>query len=127
MLAFLFAPILPVAPFVLLVLLANGTLQGAGPLLVIGFLYAYPVTFVVGLPLYIYSRAKRTVTERRIVKSAAITGTTVGIIVALSFSFIVPILTAIGVIVALGLLGALIGAAVGKSLCWIGGPALTNV
>ena len=50
-LGFLLAPIVPMAPFILLNLFLNRTLQGAGPFLVVGILYAYPVMLVVGVPL----------------------------------------------------------------------------
>ena len=57
-LGFLLAPIMPMAPFIVLNLIVNRSFQGTGPFLVVGILYAYPVMLVVGVPLYIHARTK---------------------------------------------------------------------
>lgn len=119
-LGFLLAPIVPMAPFILLNLLLNRTLQGAGPFLVVGILYAYPVMPVVGVPLYVHARIKGTFTFERSVKAAAITGAIIGAIVPISFitksRMIFP---ALGGALVMGVIGAIIGAAVGFSFWYI--------
>ena len=119
-LGFLLAPIVPMAPFILLNLLLNRTLQGAGPFLVVGILYAYPVMLVVGVPLYVHARIKGTLTLERSVKAAAITGAVIGAIVPISFitepRMIFP---ALGGALVVGVIGTVIGAAVGYSFWYI--------
>ena len=84
-LGFLLAPIMPMAPFIVLNLVVSRSLQGAGPFLVVGILYAYPVMLVVGVPLYIHAKTKGIFTLERTVMAAALTGAIVGIIVPISF------------------------------------------
>ena len=126
-LAFLLSPIIPMMPFILVIVLATRSLQGAGPFLVVGTLYAYPVMFVIGLPLYIYARSRGTVTFERIVKSAALTGGSIGVVVSLVLLIQSHVLAALVAAVIVGTIGALVGAAIGVCLCAIGGSALTCV
>ena len=114
-LGFLLAPIVPMAPFIVLSLVVSGSLQGAGPFLVVGILYAYPVMLVVGVPLYIHAKTKGIFTLERTVKAAALTGAIIGIIVPISFITKSAIALTLGAALVVGLIGALIGAAVGFS------------
>ena len=84
-LGFILAPIVPMAPFILLNLLLTRTLHGTGPFLVVGILYSYPLMLVVGVPLYVHVRIKGTFTFERTVKAAAIAGPIIGAIVPISF------------------------------------------
>ena len=85
-----------------------------------GILYAYPVMLVVGDPLYVHARIKGTFTFERSVKAAAITGAIIGAIVPISFitksRMIFP---ALGGALVMGVIGAIIGAAVGFSFWYI--------
>ena len=120
-LGFLLAPIVPMAPFIVLNLIVNRSFQGAGPFLVVGILYAYPVMLVVGVPLYIHAKSRGIFTVERTVKAAALTGAVLGTLVPISFvtKTTVP-LTLLAAVVA-GLIGALIGGAVGFSFWQIAG------
>ena len=110
------------APFILLNLLLNRTFQGAGPFLVVGILYAYPVMLVVGVPLFVHARIKGTFTLERSVKAAAITGAIIGAIVPISFiTESRMIFSALGGALVVALIGAVIGAAVGFSFWYIAG------
>jgi hypothetical protein len=120
-LGFLLAPILPMAPFIILNLMLNRSLQGAGPFLVMGILYAYPVMLVVGVPLYLHARAKGVFTRERTVKAAALTGATLGVIVPMSFITQSGVVPAMGAALLVGLIGAFIGAAVGFAFWQIAG------
>jgi hypothetical protein len=112
------------APFILLNLLLNRTLQGAGPFLVVGILYAYPVMLVVGVPLYVHARIKGTFTFERTVKAAAITGAIIGAIVPISFiTESRAVFPALGGALVVGVIGAVIGAAVGFSFWYIAGSS----
>ena len=123
-LGFLLAPIVPMAPFILLNLLLNRTLQGAGPFLVVGILYAYPVMLVVGVPLYVHARIKGTFTFERSIKAAAIAGAIIGAIIPISFiTESRMIFSALGGALVVAVIGAVIGAAVGFSFWYIAGPS----
>jgi hypothetical protein len=120
-LGFLLAPIMPMAPFIVLNLVVSRSLQGAGPFLVVGILYAYPVMLVVGVPLYIHAKTKGIFTLERTVMAAALTGATIGIIVPISFITKSAIALTLGAALVVGLIGALIGAAVGFTFWQIAG------
>jgi hypothetical protein len=120
-LGFLLAPILPMAPFIVLNFIVNHSLQGAGPFLVLGILYVYPVMLVVGVPLYIHARAKGIFTFERTVQAAALTGTAIGVIVPISFISQTPVFPTLCAALLVGLIGALIGAAVGFTFWQIAG------
>ena len=109
------------APFIVLNLVVSRSLQGAGPFLVVGILYAYPVMLVVGVPLYIYAKTKGIFTLERTVMAAALTGAIVGIIVPISFITKSAIALTLGAVLVVGLIGALIGAAVGFTFWQIAG------
>ena len=110
---FLLAPVLPMAPFIVLNLIVNRYLQGAGPFLVLGILYAYPVMLVLGVPLYVQAKTKGIFTLERTVKAAALAGGIIGIIVPISFVARSAIALTLGAALVVGLIGAQIGAAVG--------------
>ena len=112
-LGFLLAPITPMAPFIILNLIVNRSFQGAGPFLVVGILYAYPVMLVAGVPLYIHAKTKGIFTLEHTVKAAALTGAIVGIIVPISFITKSTITLTLGAALVVGLMGTLIGTAVG--------------
>src|SRR4051794_4298543 len=104
---------MPMAPFIILNLMLNRSLPDAGPFLVMGILYAYPVMLVVGVPLYIHARAKGVFTLERTVKAAALAGAALGVIVPMSFITQSGVVPTLGAALLVGLIGALIGAAVG--------------
>ena len=120
-LGFLLAPIMPMAPFIVLNLIVNRSFQGAGPFLVVGIFYAYPVMLVVGVPLYIHAKAKGIFTLERTVKAAAVTGAIIGTLVPLSFITPSTMALTLGAAVLVGLIGALIGAAIGFAFWQIAG------
>jgi hypothetical protein len=122
-LAFLLAPITPMAPFILLNLVVNRSLYGAGPFLVVGLLFAYPVMLVVGVPLYLQARVKGTFTFQRTIKAAAVTGTIVGVTVGFLIAVSAGILRGLGVAFILGMIGALIGMAIGFCFWQIAAPS----
>jgi hypothetical protein len=92
-LGFLLAPIMPMAPFIVLNLIVNRSFQGAGPFLVVGIFYAYP----------------------------AMTGAIIGTLVPLSFITPSTMALTLGAAVLVGLIGALIGAAIGFAFWQIAG------